>query len=201
MAETKILVVNDEMVIARDSQNRLRGYGYSSIMERKLRESEKWQAAVLNNIGDAVIATDEKGIIKLINPFAEALTGWSKNDSVGKPLKVIFNIINDKTGREAENPVIKVWREGAFFGLSEHAALHNRYGMEIPVDIIGTPVLDDRHKIIGMIFVFYDILDRKKMEHEFFFGKHWANMGFKVCRSSMMQRKLNDFFIETPKLQ
>ena len=129
MAETKILVVDDEMVVVKDGQNRLKSYGYSSIMERKLIESEKWQAAILNNIGDAVIATDEKGIIKLINPFAEALTGWSKNDSVGKPLKVIFNIIDEKTGKEAENPVIKVWREGSFFGLSEHAALHNRYVM------------------------------------------------------------------------
>ncbi|VVB96430.1 PAS fold protein [uncultured archaeon] len=191
MAETKILVVDDEMVVVKDGQNRLKSYGYSSIMERKLIESEKWQAAILNNIGDAVIATDEKGIIKLINPFAEALTGWSKNDSVGKPLKVIFNIIDEKTGKEAENPVIKVWREGAFFGLSEHAALHNRYGMEIPVDIIGTPVLDDRNKIIGMIFVFYDILERKKMECEGFFGKGWTNIGFN--RSSMPQRKLTFF--------
>ena len=191
MAETKILVVDDEMVVVKDGQNRLKSYGYSSIMERKLIESEKWQAAILNNIGDAVIATDEKGIIKLINPFAEALTGWSKNDSVGKPLKVIFNIIDEKTGKEAENPVIKVWREGAFFGLSEHAALHNRYGMEIPVDIIGAPVLDDRNKIIGLIFVFYDILERKKMECEGFFGKGWTNIGFN--RSSMPQRKLTFF--------
>lgn len=118
MAEIKTLVIDGEMLDARDSQSRLKSYGYSSIMERKLRESEKWQAATLNSIGDAVIATDEKGIIKIMNPFAEALTGWSKDDSVGKPLNVIFNIINDKTSTEAENPVLKVMREGAFFGLS-----------------------------------------------------------------------------------
>ncbi len=175
MAETKILVV--EMVIAKDTRSKLKSYGYSSVMERKLRENEKWQAAILNSIGDAVIATDEKGTIKFINPFAEALTGWNKNDSVGKPLNVIFNIINEKTSTEAENPVIKVMREGAFFGLSEHTALITRDGMEIPVDIIGTPVLDDWNKIIGIIIVFYDILERDKMEREFFFGNHWKNMG------------------------
>ncbi len=168
MAETKMLLVNDEMVVDRESQNRHISYGYSSILERKLRESEKWQAAIIDNLGDAVIATDKKGIIKLISPFAEALTGWSKEDSVGKPLKAIFNIINEKTGKETENPLIKVMREGAFFGLSEQTTLITKGGMEIPVDIIGTPVLDDWNRIIGIIIVFYDILERKKMERVFF---------------------------------
>ncbi len=168
MAETKMLLVNDGIVVARDIQSRQISYGYSSILERKLRESEKWQAAILNNIGDAVIATDEKGIIKLINPFAEALTGWGKDDAVGKPLKMIFNIINEKTGREAENPLIKVMREGAFFGLSEQTTLITRGRMGIPVDIIVSPVLDDWNRIIGIIIVFYETLERKKMERMFF---------------------------------
>ncbi|MFZ3385201.1 MAG: PAS domain S-box protein [Candidatus Methanoperedens sp.] len=141
---------------------------YKSNMERKLKESEKWQAAIINNIGDGVIAIDEKGFIKLINPFAETLTGWSKEDAVGKPLKKIFNIINEKTGEIAEDPVIKVIREGTFFGLSEQTTLVNRNGANIPVDIIGLPVLDDENNIMGITLVFYDIVERNKMERAIF---------------------------------
>lgn len=192
MVETKMLFANDQIVVARNSRSRYISYGYSSILERKLRESEKWQAAVLNSIGDAVIATDEKGIIKFINPFAEALTGWGKDDSVGKPLKLIFKVINEKTGKDAENPVIKVIREGAFFGLSEQTALITRGGMEIPVDIIGTPVLDDWNRIMGIIIIFYETLERKKLESVFFADESaYVKMLFES--EKIQQKMLADF--------
>src|SRR3990172_10007461 len=35
-------------------------------MEKKLKESEQWLSATLKSLGEAVIATDEKGIIKIM---------------------------------------------------------------------------------------------------------------------------------------
>jgi PAS domain S-box-containing protein len=143
---------------------------YKSSMEKKLkesyenlRESKKWLDAAVDSIGDAVIATDQQGIIKLINPMAQALTGWNEEGSLGKDLTTVFTIVSEGTDKQAEDPVKKVIREGSFYGLSEHSILVAKNGARIPVDIIGTPIKDDIDRIIGVVLIFYDIFERNRM--------------------------------------
>lgn len=145
---------------------------YKSRMEKMLKESyenlrksKQWLAAAIDSIGDAVIATDEKGIIKLINPIAQMMTGWKEEDALGKDLGIVFNIVSEGTGEQVEDPIKKVIREGIFYGLADHTILMTKIGSEIPVDIIGSPIKDEGN-IIGVVLVFYDILERKKIEDE-----------------------------------
>ncbi|MBW2636350.1 MAG: response regulator, partial [Deltaproteobacteria bacterium] len=63
---------------------------YKHKMERRLKQSEQWLAITLKSIGDAVIATDTKGIVTFMNPVAETLTGWKQDEAVGKPVKNVF---------------------------------------------------------------------------------------------------------------
>jgi len=51
----------------------------------------------LRSLSDAVISTDLAGSITFINPSAEQLTGWSKEEAVGKPLRTVF-VIHDLFG-------------------------------------------------------------------------------------------------------
>ncbi len=133
---------------------------YKHKMEMELKEREQWLAATVKNLGEAVIATDKKGIIKTINPFAEALTGWKKEDALGKSLATVFNIISEGTDKKVEDPVIKAIKEDSFYGLAEHTVLISKEGARIPVDIIGTAIKNDRDGIIGVVLVFYDIIER-----------------------------------------
>lgn len=142
---------------------------YKNRMERKLKESykklkesEQWLTAAINNIGDAVIATDQKGVIKVINPIAEALTGWKEDEAIEKYLTDVFNIVSEGIDKQVENPVEKVIREGMFFGLADQTILIARNGMRIPVDIIGMPIRDEKN-VIGIVIVFYDIIERKRL--------------------------------------
>jgi PAS domain S-box-containing protein len=136
---------------------------YKHKMERELKKNEQWLAAILKYLGEAVIATDKKGVIKFLNPFAEALTGWKQEDALEKPLTTIFNIINEETGKQVENPVIKAIREDIFYGLADNTILITREFMKIPVDIIGSTIKDDKGSIIGVALIFYDIIDRKRL--------------------------------------
>ena len=65
---------------------------YRHKMERKLRESERWLATTLKSIGDAVIATDDYGHIKFMNPVAEALTGWSQADALDEEFQKVLEL-------------------------------------------------------------------------------------------------------------
>ena len=143
---------------------------YKNTMEKKLkesyeklRESKKWLEAAVDSIGDAVIATDQNGIIKLINPIAQALTGWNEEDSLDKTLPLVFNIACEDTCKIVEDPVNKVIREGMFYGLADQTFLITKNGTRIPIDIIGTQIKDDMDRIIGVVLIFYDIVERNRI--------------------------------------
>ena len=132
--------------------------------EEALRESEQWFSTTLRSIGDAVIATDAQGLVTLMNPVAEDLTGWDEAVAVGKPLEGVFDIINEQTGERAENPVARVLREGVVVGLANHTVLIAKDGMKRPIADSGAPMIDDAGNIIGTVMVFRDITERKRAE-------------------------------------
>ena len=139
---------------------------YKHEMENKLKESEKWLSTTLSSIGDAVIATDAEGRVKFMNPVAQDLTGWKQEDATGEPLKNIFNIINEETGEQVEDPVMRVIREGIVVGLANHTVLIAKDGRRIPIADSGAPIKDDKGNIIGVVLVFRDITEQRKMEQE-----------------------------------
>jgi len=131
--------------------------------ERSLREKNQWLSAVIESIGDAVIATDPEGTIRLMNPIAEALTGWKQNEALEKPLTGIFNIISEDTDKKVENPVTKAIREEKFYGLADNTILVTKEGIKIPVDIVGSTIKIDGDRIIGIVLIFCDIFERKRI--------------------------------------
>ena len=137
---------------------------YKHKMEMKLRQSEKWLSTTLQSIGDAVIATDPKGSVIFMNPVAEALTGWKHEDAKRKPLKDVFNIINENTRNSVEDPAANVLREGLVVGLANHTVLISKDGTETPIDDSGAPIRDDKGDIIGVVLVFRDVSERRKAE-------------------------------------
>jgi PAS domain S-box-containing protein len=152
-----------------EETHHFRIYG-TDITKRKdaefgLKESEQKFYTTLASIGDAVIATDLNGIVIFINPVAEQLTGWILSDAVNKPVKEIFNIVNEQTGSEVENPVTKVLKSGLIEGLANHTILIRKDGTKISIDDSGAPIKDGEGNTSGVVLVFRDITERKKAEN------------------------------------
>ena len=138
---------------------------YKYQMENRLKNSEHWLTATITSIGDAVIAADKDGIIKLINPIAQMLTGWKQEDALGKPLSTVFNILSEGKDTYFKDPVAKVIKEGIFYGLADNSILVSKTGTKIPVDIIGSLIKNEGDELLGVVFTFYDIIERKKIEN------------------------------------
>ena len=134
--------------------------------QASLRESEQRWATTLASIGDAVIATDQSGKIAFMNDDAEELTGWTLIEAVQKPVKTVFNIINEQTRLEVENPIERVLKEGMVVGLANHTVLIRKDGREVPIDDSGAPIKDKEGKTTGVVLVFRDITERKRQERE-----------------------------------
>ena len=124
--------------------------------EAALRGLAERQAITLKAIGDAVIATDARGRVELMNPVAEALTGWSETEALGRPLAEVFRVVNEDTLESVEDPVARVLRDGVVVGLANHSLLIARDGGRRPIADSGAPIRDERGEIIGVVLVFRD---------------------------------------------
>lgn len=120
--------------------------------------------AALGSIGDAVIVTDETGLVTFLNPVAEALTGWSMPDAQQQPLSRVFRIVNERTRARVENPVEQVLRTGLVQGLANHTVLLAKGGREIPIDDSAAPIKTQDGRAIGVVLVFRDITERRSSE-------------------------------------
>jgi len=124
--------------------------------ERARQESEARYQTTLMGIGDGVITTDAEGRLELLNPVAEALTGWSLDDARGRPLEEVFPIVNEETHQPVENPARRVIREGTVVGLANHTLLISRDGRQIPIADSGAPIIDADGSLTGIVLVFRD---------------------------------------------
>ena len=150
---------------------------YKHKVEKKLKESEEWLSTTLKSIGDAVIATDSKSIVKFMNGVARSLTGWKEEDAVGKALKEVFHIVNGETWEEVEDPAKKVLKEGVVVGLANHTVLIAKDGTERAIADSGAPIRDKENNIVGVVLVFRDITEKKKMEDELIKVKKLESVG------------------------
>jgi len=149
-------------------------YIVSNQEDELLRESEEILSITLNSIGDAVIATDEKGSIVRMNPVAEKLCGWSFAEAKGKRLEDVFRIINSETREPVVDPVRMVMDTGKVVGLANHTALISRDGSEYQISDSAAPIKNSEGEIFGVILIFSDISEdyalRKKIkesEHQY----------------------------------
>jgi PAS domain S-box-containing protein len=118
----------------------------------------------LESIGDGVIAADAEGKVILLNPVAQALTGWSSEAATGLPLEQVFDIKNERTGERVENPVARVLREGAVIGLGNSTILTARDGTVRPVEDSAAPIKDEHGKTLGVVLVFHDVTHKRRAE-------------------------------------
>ena len=137
------------------------------IMEKDLAREKERLAVTLDSIGDGVIAADTEGRVVMINGVAERLTGWPREDAVGRFIKYVFFIVNVDTGQQTENPVNKAIKADKAVGLESGTVLisRERGGCKY-VSASSSPIRDADGIIIGVVLVFRDITELKRREEE-----------------------------------
>lgn len=134
--------------------------------QRRLLEQTESLRVTLASIGDAVIATNNDGVITFINPVAEQITGWSTAEASGKPIYEVFKIINEENRARVTSPFETIKDKGQIVGLANHTVLITKDGTEVPIEDSGAPIKDPSGKIIGVIIVFHDVSKRRREELE-----------------------------------
>ena len=134
--------------VARDVTDRL-------LSEDRLR----FQARLLDAVGEAVIATQLDGTILYWNEGAEQLYGWSANEVVGR---TIDEITPAEVSRSQAEEIMEQLRKGESW--SGEFMVQDRSGREFPVMVSDSPFLDEEGRVVGVIGTSTDISDRKRGE-------------------------------------
>jgi len=129
--------------------------------------AEKEQLSVtLRSISDGVITTDTSGTIVLINKVAENLTGWPQELSIGKPIGEIFHIVDDEKNKPYVIPIKEILRSDKVIEYNGNIKLISKDGKARDIIKRYAPIHDKENKTIGVVIVFQDITEKKKIEEE-----------------------------------
>ncbi|MEX0991339.1 MAG: ATP-binding protein [Actinomycetota bacterium] len=141
------------VVIAKLTDSLEKGAIARAAAERSLR----FQASLLENVTDAVLATDLDMNVTAWNPAAEAIYGWRADEVLGRPLHEILNstMIGDATDLASGQLADSGSWSGEF-------VQHRRDGGTVYVEAKGLPLRDDHEDIIGYVTVNREITDRRR---------------------------------------
>lgn len=132
----------------------------NEIAERKHAvEQIRYQADLLANINDAIIAVDVNNRITAWNPAAESMYGWKAEDVFGRPS---LEIVKSEFDGITRNEVLNVLAEtGRWRGEVTHV---RKDGSRFPVEAASIVLRNDLGQITGYVSVNRDITERKQME-------------------------------------
>lgn len=146
-------------------------------VEASLRRSEENLAVTLSSIGDAVIATDTKGMITLMNPVAERLTGWFAAEAQGLHYSAVTLIVHSDGSSPACNPIAEVIHTGNPVSNRFPHLMRNRTGDERLVMENAAPIRSPGGELLGVVMVVKDVTEERKLEDQLRHSQKMESIG------------------------
>ena len=128
------------------------------LSERKQAEAQiEYQAHLLENVSEAIIATDEKQVITSWNSGAENLYGWNAAEVIGKPAR---QVIHSEFSEVQRAEAVKALTETGDFKVE--VIQYHRNGQMFWAEGHTISVRDETGKVTGFVAINRDITDRKQ---------------------------------------
>ncbi len=139
------------------------GQAYKELAAEYSQVSDKSEV-VINAIADGVIALDSKGVIQLINPAAEQIIGWSRQDALSLDYKSVLKLIDAKDAEltSANDPISQTLVTNKETE-NDKLSLLTKTGKKLLISLTVSPTGQTGS---GVIVVFRDITKAKAEERE-----------------------------------
>lgn len=130
---------------------------------------------VFESIGDGVVIIDREWIITQCNAGAAQLTGWTKEEMVGKPFRDVIRFVSENSRKENI-----VFIEEAFLFkqtkfMEGRTALIGKNEKEIPVSDSAAPIMGEKGEVTGVVIVFRDASQEREaqaLRSDFAYASH-----------------------------
>lgn len=135
----------------------------SDVTERKAAEAEqRFRAALLDAVGEAVTASNNDGVITYVNNAAVALTGWPAEEFVGRHIDS-FPAASIKSREQLEEIRARVLAGEHYSG---EVPVVRRDGSRTSCHLTTTPFFDADGELVGRINVMHDTSERRHIDEE-----------------------------------
>jgi len=129
------------------------------LLEKRLKENENLLKLTLNSVGDGMIVTDKFGIITLINPAGQTITGYSEEEAKGKFITDIFRIFSN-TDSVLYNKEIKEFLLNNIKIEFAETGLEQKNLGKVSVENTFSKIKDEKGLNKGLIITFRNIEDK-----------------------------------------
>jgi PAS domain S-box-containing protein len=126
--------------------------------EREAEEQLRFQARLLDSVGEAVIATDLLGRILYWNDAATCLYGWPSDDVVGQLITEVTPAAG--SAPDAAEIFESLTRGESWAGVF---AVRRRDGSEFEASVNDSPFFDEAGRLAGIIGVSVDVSEREAL--------------------------------------
>src|SRR5450631_452636 len=116
--------------------------------------------ATLDSIGEAVLRTDIHGSLTYLNRVAENMTGWFREEALGRPIEDVLRLVDCVSGAAVDNAVATVIhgdRTATAMISFISCALVRRDGVKLGIENRVTVVDDQAGNLIGAVVVIRDV--------------------------------------------
>ncbi len=137
----------------------------AQIQEALVKEKERAEVT-LHSITDAVFTTDADGRVEYMNPVAESLTGWTKEEARGKPLFTVCRLVDEETGKPGPDLVAQCLTSGNTVRAGDLSVVIGRGGREFAVEGSAAPIRSRDGEVPGVVLVFHDVTDTRRMARQ-----------------------------------
>ncbi len=122
-----------------------------------------FQAALLSQVCNAIIATDLQGCITYWNFYAEKLYQWQAAEVMGKEILTVLTPMQDQAKGQtiARQIVSQVFKSELWAG---ELILHRKDGSPVWAEVKNTLLYDDRDRPIGFVGISVDITEQKQAQ-------------------------------------
>jgi len=122
----------------------------------------------LQSVRDAVVIVDHDARVQTLNLAAEAMTGWSEAEAIGKPVETVVELREPASDSLLANPVYSAQPAG----VHSQALLIGRGGRRVAVEISSTPVFHDNGAPLGTVLVFHNITEAQQLADRIAYQAH-----------------------------
>ena len=152
------------MMIWRNKDTQTESEKNVKTLTSELSEVANRSEIVINAIGDGVIAIDAQGTIQLINPAAQEILGWGKQDALMLNYKSILQLtdLNNKELDPAADPIMQVLNTNQQMR-SNTLIIKTKSGKKVTSSLVVSPIGSAGS---GVITVFRDMTKEKAEEQE-----------------------------------
>jgi PAS domain S-box-containing protein len=120
-----------------------------------------YQAYLLANVNDAILATDDRFVVTAWNRAAEEIHGWKAEEAIGRVVQEV--IPSDFTDAQRAEALRSLAEEGRY---RVEVSMYRRDGQQIYVEGTTVALRGEDGRITGYVSVNRDITERKWAEEE-----------------------------------